>query len=372
LSARHQRPGRQRRIPGLPDDTELIVIDFQRPRDGGRHVPLVVGHRGASGYRPEHTLAAYEQAIVQRAAYIEPDLVSTADGVLVARHENEIGGTTNVASIPGFADRHTTKTIDGVNVTGWFTEDFTLAELKTLRAVERIPGTRSANTAFNGLYEVPTLDEVLDLARNSRTCDGKPVGVYPETKHPSYFDSIGLSLDEPLVGALAGSGFDRRGAPVFIQSFEVGNLRRLAEMTSLPLIQLIDCSGAPWDFVAAGDPRTYADLVTPNGLRDIARYADGIGACKDLMILRTPAGTLGEPTPVIHDAHRQGLVVHGWTFRRENQFLPVEFRSSADPDAVGDLAGEVDAFLDAGMDGFFTDNPDIGARVAGEHAGPGR
>jgi glycerophosphoryl diester phosphodiesterase len=365
-------PGGNGRIPGTPDDTELIVIDFQRPRDGGRHAPLVIGHRGASGYRPEHTLAAYEQAIVQCAAYIEPDLVSTADGVLVARHENEIGGTTNVASIPGFADRRTTKTIDGVNVTGWFTEDFTLAELKTLRAVERIPGTRPANTAFNGLYEVPTLDEVLDLARNSRTCDGKPVGVYPETKHPSYFDSIGLSLEEPLVETLASNGFGRRGAPVFIQSFEVGNLRQLAGMTSLPLVQLINCSGAPWDFVAAGDPRTYADMVTPSGLRDIARYANGIGVCKDVMIPRTSSGTLGEPTSVIRDAHRQRLVVHGWTFRRENQFLPVDFRSSADPNAVGDLAGEIDAFLDAGMDGFFTDNPDIGALAADERPGPGR
>jgi glycerophosphoryl diester phosphodiesterase len=365
-------PSGNGRIPGTPDDTELIVINFQRPRDRGRHAPLVIGHRGASGYRPEHTLAAYEQAIVQCADYIEPDLVSTADGVLVARHENEIGGTTNVASIPGFADRRTTKTIDGLNVTGWFTEDFTLAELKSLRAVERIPGTRPANTAFNGLYEVPTLNEVLDLARNSRTCDGKPIGVYPETKHPTYFDSIGLSLEEPLVRTLAANGSDHRRARVYIQSFEVGNLRQLAGMTSVPLVQLINCSGAPWDFVAAGDPRTYADMVTPSGPRDVARYADGIAACKDVMIPRTPADTLGEPTSVIRDAHRQRLVVHGWTFRRKNQFLPVDFRSSADPNAVGDLAGEIGAFLDAGMDGFFTDNPDIGALAASERPRPGR
>jgi len=357
-------PGGNGRIPGTPDDTELIVIDFRRPRPDGRHDPLVIGHRGASGYRPEHTLAAYEQAIVQCADFIEPDLVSTADGVLVARHENEIGGTTDVASHPEFAGRRTTKTIDGVAVTGWFTEDFTLAELKTLRARERIPGTRPANTAFDGLYQVPTLDEVLDLARRSRTCDGDPVGVYPETKHPSYFDGIGLSLEEPLVETLAANGLDHRRAPVFIQSFEVGNLQELASMTPVSLVQLINCSGAPWDFVAAGDPRTYADMVTPAGLRDIARYADGIGACKDVMIPRTAGGNLGEPTAVIRDAHRRGLVVHGWTFRRENQFLPLEFRSSSDPNAVGDLEGEIDAFVDAGMDGFLTDNPDIGALAA--------
>jgi glycerophosphoryl diester phosphodiesterase len=349
----------------------VIVIESQRHRQGGRHATLVIGHRGASGYRPEHTLAAYEQAIVQGATYIEPDLVSTVDGVLVARHENEIGGTTNVATMPEFADRRTTKTIDGVTVTGWFTEDFTLAELKTLRAVERIPGTRPANTAFNGLYEVPTLDEVLDLARTSRTSEGMPVGVYPETKHPTYFGGIGLSLEEPLVETLAANGFGRRGAPVFIQSFEVGNLRRLAGMTSLPLVQLIDCSGAPWDFVAAGDPRTYADMLTPEGLRDIARYADGIAVCKDVMIPRTSAGTLGRPASVIRDAHRHRLLVHGWTFRRENQFLPAEFRSSADPNAVGDVAGEIEAFLVAGMDGFFTDNPNLGALAADERHGRG-
>ena len=365
-------PGGNGRIPGTPDDTELIVLDLRRVRRDDPRDPLVIGHRGASGYRPEHTLAAYEQAIVQCADYIEPDLVATKDGVLVARHENEIGGTTDVASRVEFAARRTTKTIDGVAVTGWFTEDFTLAELKTLRAVERIPATRPQNTAFNGLYQVPTLDEVLDLARHSRTCDGDPVGVYPETKHPTYFDSIGLSLEEPLVSTLAANGFDRRRSPVFIQSFEVGNLRQLASMTPLPLVQLINCSGAPYDFVAAGDPRTYADMITPTGLREIDRYADGIGVCKDVMIPRLPSGALGQPTSVIGDAHRRGLEVHGWTFRRENQFLPLDFRNGTDPAAVGDLVGEIDTFLRAGMDGFFTDNPDMGALAARERPGPGR
>jgi glycerophosphoryl diester phosphodiesterase len=353
-------PGSNGRVPGSPDDTEMIVLDLRRIPDGRPADALVIGHRGASGYRPEHTLASYETAIVQCAAYIEPDLVSTKDGVLVARHENEIGATTDVASHPEFAGRRTTKTIDGVAVTGWFTEDFTLAELKTLRARERIPATRPQNAAFDGRYRVPTFDEVLDLARHSRTCDGRPVGVYPETKHPTYFASIGLPLEDELLRVLAADGYRGRNDPVFIQSFETANLRRLDRMTRLRIVQLVNCTGAPYDFVIAGDPRSYADLVTPAGLRGIARYADGIGVCKDVMIPRDAAGNLLAPTPVIGDAHRQGLDVHGWTFRRENQFLPLQFRVGSDPNAVGDLVGELKVFLAAGMDGFFTDDPDLG------------
>ena len=354
-------PGNAARVPGTPDDTEMAIIDLRRQHPARPGEITVVGHRGASGYRPEHTLASYETAILQCADYIEPDLVPTKDGVLVARHENEIGGTTNVADRPEFADRRATKVIDGRTVTGWFTEDFTLAELKTLRAKERLPVVRPANTAFDGLYQVPTFDEVLDLARHSTTCDGRPVGVYPETKHPTYFDSIGLSLEEPLLAQLAANGLDHKRAPVIIQSFETGNLRELDRRTQVQLAQLVDCSGAPYDLVAAGDPRTYADLVTRAGLKQIARYADGVGLCKDVMIPRTADGTLGTPTTVIRDAHRVGLVVHGWTFRRENQFLPAEFRSSTDPNAVGDLAGEIRVFVDAGMDGLFSDNPDVAA-----------
>ncbi|WP_141388702.1 esterase-like activity of phytase family protein [Cellulosimicrobium cellulans] len=352
-------PGNDARVPGAPDDTEMVLVDLRRERVATDDV-TVVGHRGASGYRPEHTLAAYEQAILQCADFIEPDVVSTQDGVLVARHENEIGGTTNVAQHPEFADRRTTKTIDGTAVTGWFTEDFTLAELRTLRAKERIPALRPQSTAFDGLYPVPTLAEVLDLARHSETCDGKQVGVYPETKHPTYFDAVGLSLEEPLVAALRDAGLDSREAPVIVQSFETGNLRELDRLTKVDLAQLVSSTGAPYDLVAAGDPRTYADLVTRTGLREIARYADGVGLEKNVMIPRRADGTLGTPTPVIRDAHRAGLEVHGWTFRAENQFLPAEYRSSADPAAYGDLAGEVRVFLDAGMDGFFTDQPDLG------------
>ncbi len=356
-------PGNAARHPGTPDDTEMIIID---PSTGlpEFHDATVIGHRGASGYRPEHTLASYELAIRQCADVIEPDVVSTKDHVLVARHENEIGGTTDVASHPEFADRKTTKSIDGISLTGWFTEDFTLAELRTLRAIERLPSVRPENTRYDGKYPIPTLAEVLDLARHSRSCSGQRVGVAPETKHPSYFASIGLPLEAKLVSALTVAGLNRPHAPVIIQSFEVGNLQRLNRMTPVRLVQLMDCSGAPWDFVQSGDPRTYADLLTPAGLREVARYADELGLCKHLMIPRDSAGRLAAPTSVIPDAHAAGLEVVGWTFRRENQFLPLEYRSSSDPNAVGNLKGEIETFLAAGMDGFFTDNPDIGAQAA--------
>jgi len=322
----------------------------------GASRPIVVGHRGASGYRPEHTLASYQLAIEQCADYIEPDLVSTKDGVLVARHENEIAGTTDVEDHPEFAGRRTTKVIDGTPVTGFFTEDFTLAELKTLRAEERIPQLRPDNTAYDGKFQIPTLEEVIDLAQASRSCDGRAIGIYPETKHPSYFDSIGLSLEEPLVAALDAHGYDRRSDPVILQSFEVGNLEDLDAMTDVTIAQLVNCSGRPAD-----DPRPYSEIVTRRGLREVATYADGVGLCKDVMIPRDPDGTLGEPTSVIKDAHRAGLTVHGWTFRAENAFLPTEFRSGPDPRAHGDMAGELRVFLDAGMDGAFSDHPDIAA-----------
>lgn len=355
-------PGNDARVTGTPDDTEFAVIDLDRTKVEPEQV-TVIGHRGASGYRPEHTLASYEQAIVQCADYIEPDVVATRDGVLVARHENEISGTTDVAAHPEFASRKTTKTIDGVKTTGWFTEDFTLAELRTLRAKERLPQTRPANTAFDGLYVIPTIDEVIDLARHSVSCDGRQIGVYPETKHPSYFDSIGLSLEEPLVATLQANGVDSADAPVIVQSFEVANLKELNGLTDVHLAQLVNSSGRPYDFTLAGDPRTYADLVKPAGLAEIASYADGIGAEKSVLIPRTPDGRLALPSPVIADAHTAGLDVHGWTFRLENQYLPVEFRSSADPIAPGDLAGEIRVFLNAGMDGIFSDQPDIAATV---------
>ena len=317
---------------------------------------MLVGHRGASGYRPEHTLAAYELAIEQGADYIEPDLVSTRDGVLVARHENEIGGTTDVADHPEFADRRTTKVIDGRPVTGWFTEDFTYKELRTLRAKERLPQVRPDNTAYDGEERIPTLDEVIKLARR------EGVGIYPETKHPTYFDSIGLSLEEPLVATLEKRKWADADDPVIIQSFEVSNLRQLDAMVDVPLAQLVDASGGPADLPGT----TYASMVTPAGLAAIATYADGLGAAKNLVLPRDAAGRTGAPSSVVPDAHAAGLVVHVWTLRRENQFMATNFRLGTDPNAPGDLAAEARAFLDAGVDGIFSDNPDVVAGVMGK------
>jgi glycerophosphoryl diester phosphodiesterase len=325
---------------------------------------LVIGHRGASAYRPEHTLASYELAIKMGADYIEPDLVSTSDRVLVARHENEISGTTDVANHPEFAGRRTTKLIDGNPVTGWFTEDFTLAELKTLRAIERLPALRPDNTALDGLFQVPTLQEVIDLAQRHG------VGIYPETKHPTYFDSIGKSLEEPLVATLNANGYTRPNSPVFIQSFEVGNLRQLNGMTAVPIVQLLDAVGRPYDFVVNGDPRTYADLATPAGLAFISRYADGIGPNKNLIVPRDAQNRLLPPTQLVENAHREQLDVHPWTFRNENNFLPEDFRvgnpaSPAYLRATGNMASELALFYSLGVDGVFSDNPDtaVGART---------
>lgn len=325
---------------------------------------VVIAHRGASGYRPEHTIGAYTLAIKQCADYIEPDLVVTKDGVLVDRHEPEIGGTTDVSTHAEFANRKVTKMLDGKPVTGWFAEDFTLTELRTLRAVERLPQLRPANTAYDGKYLVPTFTEVLKLATSSRTCSGKQVGIIPEIKHSTYFHQQGFDMERKAVALLRKYGLTSHRDPVVIQSFEVGNLQRLSRMTKVKLVQLIDCQGGPYDLVSQGRAVTYADLATAAGLRGISRYADQVGFCKNVMIPRTADDRLGEPTPVIRDAHRAGLTVVGWTFRRENSFLPAEFRSSTDPAAPGDLVGEIRTFLRAGMDQFFTDNPDLGVQAA--------
>jgi glycerophosphoryl diester phosphodiesterase len=336
--------------------------------------PIVIGHRGASGYVPEHTLTSYFIAVQQGADYVEPDLVMTKDGVLVARHENEIGGTTDVARHAGFADRRKRKVIDGAAVEGWFTEDFTLAELKQLRARERIPELRPGNVRFDGQFEVPTFDEVLALVRAldaqraaTAKSRGKPaparIGVYPETKHPSYFAGLGLPMEKAVVEALHRAGFRRPRDPAFIQSFEVGNLRELRRLTRLRLIQLIAAEGAPYDFVARGERRTYADLVTPAGLKEIASYADGIGVQKDLVVPRTADGLLGAATALVRDAHAARLLVHVWTLRAENQFLPAALRAGPAPHGTGDMQAEASAFLAAGVDGFFTDHPMLGARA---------
>lgn len=311
---------------------------------------IVIAHRGASGERPEHTLASYELAIEQGADFIEPDLVLTKDGVLVARHENEISETTDVADRPEFAARKATKTIDGAAVTGWFTEDFTLAELKTLRAKERLPKLRS--TDYDGKYEVPTFAEILDLLARVNKGRAQPVGVYPETKHPSYFAAIGLPHEAPLLALLDAHGYRGRAAPVFIQSFEVANLKAIRAKSDLPLIQLMDGEGGPAD-----DPKaSYAVMASPAGLKAIAAYADGIGPNKAMVIPRSAIGTLGQPTSLVRDAHAAGLKVHPWTFRRENYFLPLGDKGGINPAGHGDLADEIRTFLKTGIDGLFSDN----------------
>lgn len=313
--------------------------------------PIVIAHRGASGERPEHTLAGYKLAIDLGADYIEPDLVLTKDGVLVARHENEISETTDVTARPEFAARKATKTIDGQEVSGWFTEDFTLAELKTLRARERLPKLRS--TEYDGQFEIPTFEEILTLLAEVNKDRKKPVGVYPETKHPSYFASIGLPHEAPLLAVLDRFGYRGRTAPVFIQSFEVGNLMDLRARSDLPLIQLMDGEGGPADRPGT----SYAAMTSPAGLKMIAAYADGIGPNKAMVIPRGALGRLGKPTDLVRDAHAAGLKVHPWTFRRENYFLPLDDKGGVNPAGHGDLAGEIAAYLKTGIDGLFSDNP---------------
>ncbi|MET7404900.1 glycerophosphodiester phosphodiesterase [Streptomyces parvulus] len=329
---------------------------------GGLPVPTVIGHRGASGYRPEHTFGSYELALDMGADIVEAgDLVPTRDGHLVCRHEPEIGGTTDVAGHPEFADRKRTKLLDGVSTTGWFTEDFTLAELKTLRATERIPANRPHNSLYDGRWEIPTFEEVLRWQNEQTRRRGRQVWIYPELKHPTYFRKLGLGTEERLARLLRKYGKDRGNSPVIVQSFEPTSIQRMNRLVGNPLAVLL--SGAntrPWDFVETGDPRTTADLVTPKGLREIASYAQGIGPTLDLIIPRDSGGRLIEPTTLVRDAHRAGLVLHPYTMRNENPFLPAEFRKGTDPDAYGDAFGAFRTYFATGIDGIFTDNPDTG------------
>ena len=295
--------------------------------------PLVIAHRGASGHRPEHTIEGYRLAIEMGADFIEPDLVSTKDGVLIARHENEISSTTDVAE--RFPDRKRTATVDGQTVTGWFSEDFTLSEIKTLRARERLP---FRSHAFDGQFGIPTFDEVIELAQRMGTSGGRPVGVYPETKHPTYFRKLGLPLEERLLESLQRHGWNQRDAPVFIQSFEQDNLRELRKKTTVRLIQLVSTS----------------DIVDGDGLKAIAAYADGIGAEKRLVVPVNADGSLRPATDLVGRAHALHLLVHVWTVRTEREFLPAAY-----PDA----AAEFTMLRDLGVDGVFTDFPDIAVKT---------
>ena len=314
--------------------------------------PLVIAHRGASGYLPEHTLEAYALAIEQGAHYIEADLVITADGVLIARHENNLADTTDVAE--KFPGRRRTKMVDGQQVDGWFSEDFTLGEIKTLRAMERLP---FRDQSSNGKFEIPSFVEVIQLVLSRSRELERRIGIYPETKHPSYFTALGLPLEEPLVAALESHDLDRADAPVFIQSFEVGNLRKLDGLTDAPLIQLLSAPAlAPFDQESAGTGLTYGDMITDAGLREIATYADGIGPWKVLIVPRDEEGDLAPPTNLIDRAHAVGLAVHAYTFRSEARYLARQYD--------GDPGAEYRQFFSLGVDGVFTDFPDAATRAA--------
>lgn len=332
--------------------------------------PTVIAHRGASGYRPEHTLGSYQLALDMGAHVIEQDLVPTKDGHLVCRHENDITGTTDIAAHPEFASRKTTKSVDGTSITGWFTEDFTLAELKTLRAKERIPASRQENTLYDGRWTVPTFEEVLRWADKEGRRRGRPVWLHVETKHPTYFRKLGLGLEERLAKLLRRYGRDRRDSPVFLQSFEPSSMERMAKLVSSPRVVLFDAADTrPWDFTEAGDSRMVADLVKPAGLKWISSFAQGIGPWVDLIIPKDASGKLTSTTTLVRDAHAQGLIVHPYTMRNENSFLPADFRRGTDPTAYGDAFGAFKVYFETGIDGIFTDNPDTGLLAAADFRG---
>lgn len=329
----------------------------------------VFAHRGASALRPEHTLAAYARAIADGADYVEPDLVITKDGVLVARHEAELTETTDVAQRPAFAGRRTSKTIDGKTHSGWFVDDFTLAELKTLRAIERLPKVRPANALYDGMFQVPTWDEVIDFVAAEAATRGRTIGVVPELKSSTYFAKAGLALEDRFLASLEAHDYTRRH-PVGIQSFEVANLNylraKLGKRPNIRIMQLVgDANARPGDVAAAGGALTYARMVTPDGLKDIARYADVVAPQVRAIIPLQPDGRLGTPTALVANAHQAGLLVHIWTFRPENRFLAADFRDGNGENArneAGSVA-EMRRYIAEGIDGFFSDDPGLG-RVA--------
>ncbi len=326
-------------------------------------LPIIIGHRGASGERPEHTRAAYELAIEQGADYIEPDLVVSKDGILMVRHENEISGTTNISTKREFADRYTTKIIDGQEISGWFTEDFTYNELKTLRAKERLAELRPANRDYDNEFNILSFEEVLKFVQRMEQKTGRVIGIYPEIKHPAYFKSIGLPHQDTLLKQLNIFGYRDASDAVFIQSFEVGSLKELSNATDIRLVQLVHDKHAPPD-----QPNLTPDVMTsPSGLKNIAAYADVIGVAKSLVIDRTLMGRLAVPSDLVKNAHANDLLVHIWTIRAENYFLPEGMKSSLDPIALGDLKSEVRAYREAGVDGFFSDHPGMALEAFNEY-----
>jgi glycerophosphoryl diester phosphodiesterase len=341
------------------------IASAARHDDDQHAQPTIYGHRGASGYRPEHTVGSYRLAARLGADYIEPDLVMTKDHVLVARHEPAIGGTTDVAQHPEFASRRKTRRVDGISFPNdWFVEDFTLAELKTLRAVERLPDIRQHNTIWNGRYTIPTFQEVIDLRDKLSKELHRQIGIIPELKHSTYHRSIGLPLEEVFVNQLRRTHLDNRDAKVTVQSFEVSNLKALNKQIPNPLVQLLDAKTLkPGDVLASGGSLTYGQLATPEGLREIRKYADVASPSKDYVVPRDATGRSLPPTTFIRDAHKAGLDVVAYTFRVENSFLPLELRSSTNPADSGNLFAEIKQFFDLGIDGIFTDNSDIAKAV---------
>lgn len=354
--------------------------------DGAK--PLVVGHRGASGYRPEHTLESYKLAIEQGADFIEPDLVATKDGVLVVRHEPMLSGTTDVSTRPEFASRKTVKKIDGIETNDWFAGDFTLAEIKTLRAKQAFA---DRDQSHNGKYEIPTLQEVIDLAKSESARTGRTIGIYPEIKHSTFHSAIGLAIEDKLLEQLKAAGWSEKSSPVFIQSFETANLKYLRGKTQLRLVQLVDADDVdkdgnivlaapfdrPYDFAVVGDKRTFKDLVTAEGLKEIKTYADGVGPWKPYILagkqvvgedgkpkdlngdgkIDDQDRVLNAPTNVVKDAHAAGLIVHTWTFRSEPKRLASNYK--------GDPVAEYKAYFDLGVDGIFSDFPDHAVKARG-------
>lgn len=358
--------------------TTLVILNFDSvsPVTNSRGVPkrrgpddcrpVVVAHRGASGYVPEHTLGAYALAITMGADYVEPDLVMTRDGVLICRHENELSRTTDVAEIEEFSGRFKMKIINGRNVSGWFSEDFTIEEIKTLRAIEALPLVRPANTRMNKAYDIPTFQELIDLVKALEISENRIIGIYPELKYGTYFQQLGLAMEPQVVEIFHKNGYTEKDAPVYIQSFEINNLKELKKMTNLRLLQLFNSKiSMPFDQAQLGTGLTFGDMATPEGLTNVAEYASAVGPEKGYIIPRTLSNRLGSPTTFVKDAHAVGLQVHPWTFRAENIYLPTEFQRGNVISDFGDSIGEIKAFLAEGIDGLFVDHPDILVRLRG-------
>ena len=333
------------------------------PRRGIAKRPIIIAHRGASGLRPEHTVSAYRLAVDQGADFIEPDLVLTKDGIMVVRHENEIGGTTDIAGRAEFTARKTTKIVDGESIEGWFTEDFTLAELKTLRARERLPQLRPTSAAFDGTDPIPTFEEVVALAKSESKRVGRIIGVYPEMKHPSYFAGLGMTFEGRLADALKTYGLNSASAAVFVQCFEVAPLKTIRALTKAPLVQLVSAEGGPADRAKV----SYSDMVSASGLKAVATYANGVGPDWK-MVVPVVDGGLGAPTALVTNAHAAGLQVHPYTVRAENYFLPTKLWIGNDPAAHGQVGAVLAALFAAGVDGLFSDFPGLASAARGRLA----